>query len=317
MRWAFPFIGAWFALCSATASELNVESGPCHSKLDCARGSVVSVLPVWPANVPRSSEPEGSGIALGDGRLIATADHVLGPAKSTLVRTFSGEVMKADIVLRDPASDVALLRLESSIVPMQIGADAKVGFPACAIGNGFGLDISVTCGIVSATQMSGTGFNRIEDFLQTDAAVNPGMSGGALVNAEGQLIGMLSAIFTKKSDSNIGVNFAVSSALLVRILDDFQQFGSIRRRVSGLLIRPALKSGQTGVSGALVVRIDEGSAEAASGIQVGDIILIAGKRRIKRAGGYASALALLKKGDSLELDILRRGKRQKISVQYD
>ncbi|MEP1209921.1 MAG: trypsin-like peptidase domain-containing protein [Rhizobiaceae bacterium] len=294
-----------------------MESGPCHNKLDCARSSVVSVLPVWPANASNSGEPEGSGIALGDGRIIVTADHVLGPAKTTLVRTLSGEVMKAEIVLRDPASDVALLRLEKPINPMQTSENVQVGSRACAIGNGFGLDISLTCGIISATQMSGTGFNRIEDFLQTDAAVNPGMSGGALVNEDGQLVGMLSAIFTKKSDSNIGVNFAVSAALLTRILDDFSQFGRLRRQDSGLLVGPALQRGQTGLSGALVVRIEEDSPEAVSGIQIDDIILFAGNRRIKRAGAYLSALALLEKGDSLVLDILRQGKRQKISVNYD
>ena len=317
MRWAFQFIGAWLALCNATAGELIVENRPCHNQLDCARGSVVSVLPIWPANVSRSDEPEGSGIVLADGRLVATANHVLGQAKSLFVRTLTGEVMKAEIVLRDPQSDVALLRLKRPLHSMQIAQDIMVGSPACAIGNGFGLDISVTCGIVSATQMSGTGFNRIEDFVQTDAAVNPGMSGGALVNANGHLIGMLSAIFTKNSDSNIGVNFAVSAPLLGRIVDDFVQYGSLRRQPSGLLIRPALNREQTGVSGALVARVDDGSPEAASGIRVGDVILFAGKRRIKRAGAYLAALALLEKGDSLILDILRKGKRLKISVRYN
>lgn len=317
LRWALQLIGALLAICSASAGDLIIENEPCHNKLDCARSSVVSVLPIWPANVPRSSEPEGSGIALTNGHLIATADHVLGPAKSILVRTHSGEVMGADIVLRDPASDVALLRVAKPIQPIPLSKEARVGSRACAIGNGFGLDISLTCGIISATKMSGTGFNRIEDFLQTDAAVNPGMSGGALVNANGQLIGMLSAIFTKKSDSNIGVNFAVSADLLGRILDDFVRFGHLRRPGSGLLIRPALQRGQTGLSGARVARVDEGSAEDKSGVKVGDIILFAGKRRIKRAGAYLSALALLEKGDSLLLDILRQGKRQEISVEYE
>ncbi len=315
-RWSLQFIGFWFVICRAAAGELNIQGEDCRNKLDCARSSVVSVLPLWPSNVSSNAQPEGSGIVVADGRLIATADHVIGVAKKVLVRTHSGQVLGAEIVLRDSHSDIALLRVKRPMQPVQIAKDIAVGARACAIGNSFGLDVSVTCGIVSATRMSGTGFNRIEDFVQTDAAVNPGMSGGALVNSDGQLIGMLSAIFTKNSDSNIGVNFAVSARLLGRMLKDYFQYGQLQRLSSGLLLRPALNKGQTGVSGALVARVENGSAEATSGIEAGDIILFAGNRRIKRAGAYLAALALLGKGDSLVLDVLREGKRQKISVRY-
>ncbi len=301
----------------ASADELGAASFNCENEVSCARRSVVSVLPLWPANTPRGEEPEGSGIVVASGRLIATADHVIGAARKVLVRTISGEVVKADIVLRDAQTDIALLRVENPLQPFQYTGYSKVGTRACALGNGFGLDISVTCGVISAVQMSGLGFNRIEDFVQTDAAVNPGMSGGALVNSEGRLVGMLSAIFTKKSDSNVGVNFAVSTPLLQRTIEDFLDDGTLQRVASGILLKPALTTGEAGLAGAKVVRVVEGSSEAAAGVLADDIIVFAGKRRIKRAGAYLAALALLEKGDSLNLEILRMDERRNLTVRFD
>ena len=94
------------------------------------------------------------------------------------------------------------------------------GSQACLISNSFGIGIGITCGVVSASGISGIGFNKIEDFVQTDAAANPGSSGGALVNADGLVIGMMSGIFTKNTDTNVGVNFAISSALILKTVDD-------------------------------------------------------------------------------------------------
>ncbi len=317
MRIFFCIVTLWLATWSAHADGPILRSPDCQNKIACARSSVVSVLPVRPGNSPRGKEPEGSGVIVGDGRLIATADHVIGAARKVLVRTISGQVYNAEVVLRDAQTDVALLRISVPLDPIDFAKDSPVGGNACALGNSFGLDVSVTCGTISAVQMSGVGFNQIEDFVQTDAAVNPGMSGGALINLEGELVGMLSAIFTKESDSNIGVNFAVSAPLLSRVVEDYLDNGALDRIASGILVRPALKSGEVGIAGALVARVKDGSAEESSGIMQGDIILFAGDRRIKRAGAYAAALALLKKGSSLELEILRREKREKITVAFD
>ena len=289
----------------------------CSSVVQCASHSTVSVLPLWPRNAKRSEEPEGSGIAIADGHLIATADHVIGPARKVFIRTVAGQVRAAEIVLRDAETDIALLRIKDRLRPFEYSAQAGIGDKACAIGNGFGLDISVTCGVVSAAQMSGAGFNVVEDFVQTDAAVNPGMSGGALVDGSGRLIGMLSAIFTKKSDSNIGVNFAVSSQMLRRVAADFLDDGRLNRIQPGILVRPALQAGEEGVSGALVVRVKPASPEEKAGLQVGDKILFANDRRIKRAGAYRAALALLEKGNSLKLEVLREGTRKIITVRFD
>lgn len=288
------------------AKDLRLsELSQCEGALECASRSVVSVLPIWPANVQRSEEPEGSGIVIDDGTLIATADHVMGAAKKVFIRTLSGEIRAAQIVLRDPRTDIALLRVEDALIPYSVAESIQVAERACAIGNSFGLDVSITCGVVSALEVSGTGFNPIEDFIQTDATVNPGMSGGALVNERGELIGLLSAIFTKGSDSNIGVNFAVSANLLRRVVDDYLDDGQVGYPSSGVLIKPSPNTAEAGISGAKIVRVIKDSAEERAGLQVNDIILIANNRRIKRAGAYEAAIALLNRGSSLKLKILR------------
>ena len=278
--------------------------------------SVVSVLPQWPANVPRSEEPEGSGVAVHDGSLIATADHVLGPAKKVRIRTADGQIDDAEIVLRDPQTDIALLRIDGKLQNLD-NAISKTHVPtpadkACAIGNAFGLDISLTCGVISAVNVTGTGFNPIEDFIQTDAAVNPGMSGGALVDENGRLLGMLSAIFTKKSDSNIGVNFAVSNALLRQVTYDFLKDGKLDRPKSGILIKP---SGDG--SGGEVVRVAEASAEEKAGLRVGDILTKVNGRRFTRPGIYRRALAFVVGRPPLRVTIRRGGKELQLTINFE
>ena len=305
------------ALLSTEAGFGKNRFEPCSTKLECAARSVVSLLPNWPAGFSRNEEPEGSGVVLADGRIVATADHVLGPAKSALIRTISGEIISAEIMMRDPLTDVAFLRIEDSLPPFDFSYETAMGQQACALGNSFGLDISLACGVISAKQVSGVGFNQIEDFIQTDASVNPGMSGGALIDKDGKLIGMLSAIFTRQSDANIGVNFAVSADLLSRLLDDFEDDGSVSHRRSGLVLRPSkAASDQDGMIGLEVVRVKSDSIEENAGIKPGDVILYADERRIKRAGAYAAALALLRGDGSLKLSILRQGKMIEITVNY-
>lgn len=293
----------------------------CTSPLECATQSVVSLLPDWPAGFSRAEEPEGSGIVISDGKLIATADHVLGPAKTARIRTVNGELMDAKIVMRDPLTDIAFMEINHPLPAFSFAEQYNLADQACAIGNSFGLDISITCGVVSARQVSGVGFNKIEDFIQTDASVNPGMSGGALVDENGKLIGLLSAIFTRQSDANIGVNFAVSVALLQRVLDDFEEDGVLAHRKSGLVVRPSKptqeKERLLSFIGAEVIRVEAGSPEEKAGINAGDVVLYAGDKRIKRAGAYVAAISLLSEGENLELTILRDGKIMQKNVNYE
>jgi len=231
--------------------------GPVKSGPQKALSSVVSVLPLWANAQSRTKEPEGSGIVVLDGRKIVTARHVIKNAISIRVKTRDGQILAAQLVAQDPLTDLAVLSIERTLVPMDFGWQAEVGERVCAIGNAFGLGVSMTCGVVSAIHKAGVGFNPIEDFVQTDAAVNPGASGGALVAQDGRLLGVLSAIFTKDSDANIGVNFAVSAALTKRVILALVKDRKINWQYSGLELEPAISRSGTGTLGAVVVNIKD------------------------------------------------------------
>lgn len=270
--------------------------------------SVVSVLPQWRDRSPLEDEPEGSGVVIDDGRTIVTADHLIGNPATILVRDHEGNYQPGEVIARDPATDIALLRIERKLPPIAFAAaDVAVGAPVCAIGNSFGLDLSVTCGTVSATGRSGVGFNRIEDFIQTDASVNPGMSGGALVDQDGRLVGILSAIFTKTSDSDIGVNFAVSTRLLAVALPRLKEQDGVNWPRPGLVVRKSPERGDSGPSGARVVHVLADQSPSMSVFRVDDVILTADGERVRSPADWTAVLAL-RAGRAIDVEVLREGK---------
>lgn len=214
-------------LCLISARDPAVaDHGP--ETWDRAHQSVVSVLPTWPGfprpglGAPPGVAPEGSGFFWSPtdapSTWVLTAAHVVDRATKIEVRLPNGRIVSATLLASDLQTDVALLGLPVEGPSLQWNdARPMVGTHVCALGNAFGLGISLTCGVVSQSQVQNIGFNAIEDFIQTDAPVNPGASGGVLVAADGQLVGMLSAIFTKESDANTGVNFAISTELLISV----------------------------------------------------------------------------------------------------
>lgn len=232
--------------------------------------SVVALLPDWPADQPRTEEPEGSAVVVGEGGLMLTADHVIGAAKTVRIRLGDGSVHTAEIAYRDQETDLAVLRANIDLPVLEMAPEPEPATSVCALGNAFGLGVSVTCGVVSATGRGGIGFNAVEDFLQTDTAVNPGASGGALVDAQGRLVGILSAIYTKSGDGDIGVNFAVSSALARRVLQAAAD-GRSPRRSLGASLRPT-RPGPL-AAGLEVLSVREQSPAAQAGMRGGDVIL--------------------------------------------
>ena len=186
-----------------------------------ASPSVVSVLPKWPGyqkpgfGAPAGTAPEGSGVIISKNGIVVTASHVISRATEVVVRDINGELYNAEIIFNSPATDLAVLKTDIINKNIIVNYDTpKVGSTVCLISNSFGLDLNITCGVVSSNKKSGIGFNAIEDFIQIDAAANPGSSGGAVVNKNGELLGIMNGIFTKESDTNVGVNFAISSILL-------------------------------------------------------------------------------------------------------
>lgn len=274
--------------------------------LDSAMRSVVSVLPEWPPDARRLEEPEGSGVAVLDGRTIVTALHVVNRALSVRVRTTDGDIVTARLKGRDRATDIATLEIDNPLPALPTaGSEPGLGEKVCAIGNAFGLGLSVTCGVVSGTHRSGVGFNRVEDFVQTDAAVNPGASGGALVTEDGKFVGMLSAIFTKTSDANIGVNFAVSAELVTDIARQLRDKGRVTRPISGMRLEQVPAKGETGRLGARIVNVRSGSLGERAGFKTGDVIVKAGGRRIRKPADFVGAMARLLSSDTLDVEIVR------------
>jgi len=304
-------VAAFLHLAAAQAAAFE---RPDPAAIAGAMRSVVSVLPEWAGRPPSLEEPEGSGVVVGDGTLILTADHVLADPLSVLVKTPAGQVLKAEIAGRDKATDLALLKVAEKLPAIAFGGPVVAGEEVCAVGNAFGLGPSVACGTVSATERSGIGFNAVEDFIQTDAAVNPGMSGGALIGGDGKLAGILSAIFTKQADANIGVNFALSAALTQAAMKKLAAPGPVSWPELGARLRPYPPHGTPGPVGAEVVAVAPGSLAEAAGLAPGDIVVTAGGRPIANAAGVTAALALTPAGQSLRLSVLRGDETLTLSV---
>lgn len=275
--------------------------------------SVVSVLPVWPgraqggAGAAPGATPEGSGVVLRNG-VIATAWHVIQPASSIDVRLSDGRILPAKLIAKDISTDIALLKVEIDAPSIEVAPAVELAEPVCAIGNAYGFGLSVTCGVVSAVDVTNAGFNEVEDFIQTDAAVNPGMSGGALVDSEGRLVGMISAIFSSKSETNIGVNFAVSPALLLRVADALLEDGTVRYPQPGWQLGWADRSQMRKLAAPIIRSIDEGGSAAQSNMRKGDLVVRIGDRRTRTPKDAIAALAIVSgDAESVDVEIIRDG----------
>ena len=276
--------------------------------------TVVSLLPEWPGAESRPKEPEGTAVAVLAGGYMATNAHVIGRAKKIKIRLEDGRLLPADIIGRDMMTDIALIKAPIDFPILPFGRDPKLGEPVCAIGNQFGMGLSMTCGVASALHRTGTGFNEIEDFIQTDAVVNPGGSGGALVDSQGHLVGLVSAIFTKDSDANIGVNFAASMELVMRVVRDLKQYGRVVRGKPGFGVRNLSDPERRTISGAAVDQLDRDGAAIKAGLEVGDVITGIGKRTVRKATDVPSAIHMARPGDSLDVTFVRDGKEKTVSL---
>jgi len=193
--------------------------------------SVVSVLPTWPGykkpgfGSPSGVSPEGTGFYFDFTKnqnlseYILTAFHVIKKASKIEIEDYRGQKEIVEVVYKDEKTDIAILKSKTKKTPIKFSkTNILIGKDVCVIGNSFGLGPSLTCGVVSALNRSNLGFNRIENFIQTDAAVNPGDSGAPLLDHRGELIGMIDAIYTKEADIDAGVNFAIHKNLIEEVL---------------------------------------------------------------------------------------------------
>jgi Do/DeqQ family serine protease len=252
---------------------------------------------------------------------ILTNHHVVENAEQIEVVLNDNRSFKAKVVGSDAGTDIAVLRVDDrkNLVQMRLGnsSQVQVGDFVLAIGNPFGLQHTVTSGIVSALGRSGITPDGYEDFIQTDASINPGNSGGALVNLKGELIGINSAIFSN-SGGNIGIGFAIPVNIAKAIMAQIIEYGEVRRGLLGVSISDfnsetaeAFGTAAT-TEGALVQEVvGESSAERA-GIEVGDVIVAVDGQRIKSAADLRNTIGLKRSGEKVRVDVIREGKRRQI-----
>ncbi len=267
--------------------------------------------------MPRAfkSRSLGSGFVVDPNGLIVTNNHVVAQATEITVRLAGGETFPAQVVGRDPKSDLALLRIKASglpVVPLGDSSQLRVGEPVMAIGNPFGLDHTVTVGIVSATgRVIGAG--PYDNFIQTDAAINPGNSGGPLINTRGEAIGISSAIFSSRGGGFMGIGFAIPSDTAKFVIPQLKATGHVVRGFLGVAVQaltPELAKafGLEKEEGALVAGVQPGSPAEEAGIRRGDVILQYDGQRIDDLPELPRLVAATPVGKKVTVKVLRDGK---------
>ncbi len=270
----------------------------------------------------RQFQSAGSGVIVdAKNGYIITNNHVVENASEITVTLLDNRSFSAKVVGTDEGADIAVLQAkEPNLVAMPLGDSAKleVGDFVVAIGNPFGLQHTVTAGIVSAMGRSGINPDGYEDFIQTDASINPGNSGGALVNLRGELVGINSAILSG-SGGNIGIGFAIPVNMVKGVMDQLIRFGQVKRGVLGVSIYDvtpeiAKQFGLTDSNGALVAGVAQGSSAEHAGIKTGDIITSINNIPMKSAGELRNAIGMLRVGDKVDIGLLRDGKPLKVTA---
>ena len=244
------------------------------------------------------------------------------PIASTHSATFNFEESPHGIVGTDPATDIALVKLNLTNLPALPWGDSsqlKVGEWVLAIGSPFQLSQTVTAGIVSATGRAQLGFADYEDFIQTDAAINPGNSGGALLSTRGELVGINTGIFSQ-SGGYQGIGFAVPSNLVRRVVDELKQYGEVRRGSIGYIgvekLTPQLAEevGAPNTTGALVSRMNRGSEAYQAGMRPGDVIVGFNGRTIDDPSQFSRMVADAKIGTTAVVRVLRNGRAMELRL---
>ena len=281
-----------------------------------------------------SNGEEGGGAQSGTGFVwdqagnIVTNDHVVEGTTELAVRLASGEVAKATIVGTTPNYDLAVIRVTGVTLPPPIAvgssADLKVGQAAFAIGNPFGLDQSLTTGVISALKrrLPTSGGREISNVIQTDAAINPGNSGGPLLDSAGRLIGVNTAIFSP-SGSNAGIGFAIPVDIVNRVAPELIRNGRVPTPGIGIVAGNESVGTRLGVEGVIVVRTIPGSPAAKAGLRgidpatqrLGDVIIGVDGKPVHRLADLTDQLELVGVGKTVQLALNRSGSKTTVPVE--
>lgn len=262
----------------------------------------------------------GSGFIISEDGLIVTNHHVIDGADKVTVTLESGEEIDATIVGSDPLTDIALLDVDGNDYPMvSFGSseELKVGEEVIAVGSPFGLGGTVTSGIISAKSRN-INSGPFDDFLQTDAAINRGNSGGPLFNMDGEVVGVNTAIYSPDGGS-VGIGFSVPADLVTEIVADLQDDGEIERSWLGVQIKPLSEDvahvlGLTAGEGVMIEEIVDDSPAATAGLEVGDIITNFGGDEITEIRDLTRSVAMKPSGKETTIEVFRRGETVTLDV---
>jgi serine protease Do len=273
--------------------------------------------------VPREHREHGlgSGVIVSADGYILTNNHVIERADELEVLLGDKRRLKATVIGTDPKTDVAVIKIDATGLPVLPWGDSsrlQVGELVLAVGNPFGLNQTVTMGIISAVGRANMGIVDYEDFIQTDAAINPGNSGGALVNLKGELVGINSAIFTRNGGF-MGIGFAIPSNMARGVMDSLIKHGKVIRGWLGVSIQEvnqdlAKEFGAPDTSGALVADVMEDSPAAKAGLERGDIITNFNGTGVKDPAHLRALVAETAPGTTVTLTIFRDKKSREITV---
>lgn len=268
----------------------------------------------------------GSGVIISRDGYIVTNNHVIENAEDILVGLNSGEEYRAEVIGADPTTDIALIKISDEVdglpyLDFSNSDNIKVGEWVLAVGNPFNLTSTVTAGIVSAKARNIGIINErsaIESFIQTDAAVNPGNSGGALVNTKGELVGINSAISTR-TGSFEGYSFAVPSNLAKKVVSDLKDYGTVQRAFIGVNISDVTQSLADDLeievnSGVYIAGLSENGAAQDAGLEEGDIIVAINDREVTKSTQLQEIIGSKRPGEIVNVAVLRNGDRENFQV---
>ncbi len=319
--------------------DLVAENSPSVVKINTVTRSRAGDAPnmQMPENVPeifrhffdhrymprRDARSMGSGFVISEDGYILTNNHVIDGADEIVVRLIDRREFDATIVGTDPQTDLALIKIDADNLPsLKLGdsENVKVGEWVLAIGSPFGLDYSVSQGIVSAIGRSipSGGNQNYVPFIQTDVAINPGNSGGPLFNLNGEVIGINSQIYTR-SGGSIGLSFAIPSNLAKDVVAQLKENGRVERGWLGVVIQDvdkdlALSFGLEKPEGALISQLEPGGPADLSGLKVSDIITEFNGRKIVTSSDLPHVVGPTKPGSTVPVTIMRKGKPKKLDV---
>jgi serine protease Do len=269
----------------------------------------------------RTVRSMGSGFIINPAGYIVTNNHVVDGATEIQVKVDDGRELPGKVVGRDPRTDLALLKVEATglpVIPLGDSAELKVGEPVMAIGNPFGLERTVTTGIVSATgRVIGQG--PYDDFIQTDASINPGNSGGPLINARGQAVGINAAIFSQ-SGGSVGIGFAIPVNQAKSVVTQLAASGKVTRGWLGVMIQPLTPELAKGFKvpasgGALVASVQDGSPAAQAGVKAGDVITEYDGHKLTQTADLSKLVAATAVGRQVPLAVVREGKTMTLQAR--